>query len=157
MNLITAILIAGFSFALTWVAQSSGTSASLRGVHAASATVVWASGTNGTYLRTTDGGATWHAATVPGAEALDFRAVHAVDDKTAYLLSIGEGSNSRIYKTSDGGVHWNLQITNPDPKGFFDALAFWDSRHGIVLGDPVNGEFAVFITADGGETWQRQP
>ena len=33
----------------------------------------WASGARGTCLGTTDGGATWTASTVPGAEALDFR------------------------------------------------------------------------------------
>jgi photosystem II stability/assembly factor-like uncharacterized protein len=119
--------------------------------------VVWASGTGGTYLETTDSGATWRAAVVPGAEQLDFRGVHGVDQRTAYLLSSGEGDKSRIYKTTDGGSHWTLQFTNPDPKGFFDALAFWDSRHGIVVGDPVDGRFVILTTADGGEHWARSP
>ncbi len=118
--------------------------------------VVWASGTAGTYLETTDGGATWRAATVPGAEQLDFRGVHAVDGRTAYLLSSGTGDKSRIYKTTDGGSHWTLQFTNPDPQGFFDALAFWEPRHGIVLGDPVDGRFVILTTIDAGEHWIRQ-
>jgi photosystem II stability/assembly factor-like uncharacterized protein len=119
--------------------------------------VVWASGTNGTYLRTTDGGAHWQAVAVPGAEQLDFRGVHGVDEKKAYLLSSGPGDKSRIYKTTDGGSHWTLQFTNPDPKGFFDAIAFWDPRHGIVLGDPVDGHFVILTTEDSGEHWIRQP
>src|SRR5215471_18783306 len=65
----------------SWVPQQSGTTASLRGVSAVSPTVVWASGSRGTYVRTTDGGATWRAATVPGAADLDFRAVRAVDER----------------------------------------------------------------------------
>src|SRR5687768_6954939 len=92
-----------------WLSQSSGTTARLRGVSAVSATVAWASGGDGVYLKTTDGGATWKAATVSGAEALDFRDVEAFDADTAYLLSIGEGERSRIYKTTDGGRHWRLQ------------------------------------------------
>lgn len=139
--------------AQTWVAQDSGSTASLRGVSAAGATVVWASGTGGTYLKTTDGGAHWTAATVPGAEMLDFRDVHAVDDRTAYLLSSGPGDKSRIYKTNDSGATWALQLTNHDAKGFFDALAFWDPRHGIALGDPVDGRFVIFTTDDGGAHW----
>jgi photosystem II stability/assembly factor-like uncharacterized protein len=156
MNLLVALVLATSTLGPTWVIQSSGTTASLRGVSAAGPSVVWASGTNGTYLLTTDGGATWHAATVPGAESLDFRDVFAVDENTAYLLSIGEGQNSRVYKTTDGGAHWAIVLMDPDPKGFFDALAFWDARRGMVIGDPVDGEFALLTTEDGGETWQRQ-
>src|SRR5262249_10160226 len=103
-----------------WLKQSSGTTARLRGVSAVSLTVAWASGADGVYLKTTDGGATWRSATVPGAEALDFRDVEAFDADTAYLLSIGEGEHSRIYKTIDGGEHWRLQFTNSNPKAFFD-------------------------------------
>src|SRR6185503_13680716 len=82
-----------------WTLQSSGTSADFRGLCAVSATVAWASGTGGTYARTTDGGATWRAGRVAGAEGLDFRDVDAFDRDTAYLLSIGKGESSRIYKT----------------------------------------------------------
>jgi photosystem II stability/assembly factor-like uncharacterized protein len=119
--------------AQTWTPRASGTTASLRGVSVVDAKVVWASGTGGTYLKTTDGGASFRAAVVPGAEQLDFRGVRAVDPRTVYLLSSGEGGKSRIYKTIDSGAHWALQFTNPDAKGFFDAIAFWDARHGIVL------------------------
>jgi photosystem II stability/assembly factor-like uncharacterized protein len=143
--------------AQTWTVHSSGTTASLRGVSAVDAKVVWASGTVGTYLESTDGGANWRETVVPGAEQLDFRGVHAVDQRTVYLLSSGTGDKSRIYKTTDGGSHWNLQFTNPDPQGFVDALAFWDPMHGIVLGDPVNGRFVILTTIDGGERWVRQP
>src|SRR5690348_16594380 len=156
MNFLLKIMIAGLSLALGWQSQPSGTTASLRGVCATSPTVVWASGTRGTVLRSTDGGTTWNSLTVPGAESLDFRDVHAPDAGTAYLLSIGQGSDSRIYKTVDGGSRWRLMLTNPDPKGFFDALAFWDSNHGIIVGDPVNGEFTLLTTQNGGKSWQRR-
>jgi photosystem II stability/assembly factor-like uncharacterized protein len=138
------------------VAQESGTTASLRGVSAVNAKVVWASGSGGTYLKTVDGGATWVAAKVPGASDVDFRAVRALDDKTAFLLSIGNGEKSRIYKTDDGGERWALLYTNPDPKGFFDALAFWDADHAILLGDPVDGRFVIMTSSDGGFSWHRQ-
>lgn len=140
----------------SWTPQESGTTASLRGVSAVNAKIVWASGSGGTYLRTIDGGTHWIAAKVPGASDLDFRAVRAFDEKTAYLLSIGSGEKSRVYKTIDAGERWQLLYTNPDPKGFWDALAFWDSDHGIILGDPVDGHFAVLTTSDAGATWHKQ-
>jgi photosystem II stability/assembly factor-like uncharacterized protein len=143
------------ALAQSWQPQTSGTRASLRGISAVRSRVAWASGTGGTYLITTDGGATWRAAKVQGAETLDFRAVHALDARTAWLMSIGTGPLSRVYKTTDGGAHWQLQFTNPDPQGFFDCLAFWDARHGILVGDAVDGALAVFTTTDGGAHWQR--
>src|SRR5215831_461743 len=94
--------------AQSWQPQQSNSTASLRGLCAVDSRVVWASGTGGTYLRTTDGGATWQARTVLGAESLDFRDIQAFDARTAYLLSIGPGQQSRIYKTVDGGATWSL-------------------------------------------------
>jgi uncharacterized protein YfaT (DUF1175 family) len=140
---------------LSFTPQTSQTTASLRGVSAPAQGIAWASGTSGTYLRTTDGGLHWRAAQVSGAESLDFRDIEAFDAQSALLLAAGSGQAARIYKTSDGGVHWKLVLQNTDPTGFFDAFAFWDRRHGILLGDPVNGHFAIFTTSDGGETWKR--
>jgi photosystem II stability/assembly factor-like uncharacterized protein len=156
MRLLFPLLFAGTALAQTWTPQTSGTTASLRGISALSDRVAFASGTGGAWLVTKDGGATWQSGRVPGAEQLDFRAVHAVDAQTVFLLSIGEGDKSRIYKTSDGGAHWDLLLTNPDAKGFLDELAFWDARNGIALGDPADGEFAILTTEDGGSHWTRR-
>jgi len=156
---IPALLMAlcGSAMAQSWQPQTSGVTASLRGISAVSDRVAWASGSGGTYLVTTDGGANWRAAKLPGAERLDFRALHALDEHTAWLMSIGAGVSSRVYKTADGGANWTLQFTNPDEHGFFDCLAFWDDRHGILAGDAVDGALAVFTTDDAGAHWRRRP
>jgi len=156
MRLLLPAFFAMTALAQHWTPQTSNTTVWLRGVSAVSQKVVFASGTGGTWLVTKDGGATWTASKVPDAEKLDFRAIHAINQQSIFMLSIGDGDKSRIYKTSDGGAHWDLQLTNPDPKGFLDELAFWDAQHGIVLGDPVDGQFAIFTTADGGRHWDRQ-
>ncbi len=153
--LLLAPALAALASAQSWTPQTSGTMASFRGLHAVDAQTVWVSGTSGTYTVTTDGGATWRAAQVPGGEKLDFRAVWAFNRETAYLLSIGTGEQSRIYRTTDGGAHWALLFTNPDAKGFFDGIAFWDRAHGIVAGDAVDGHTTIFTTANGGAAWQR--
>ncbi len=167
IGFVSAVLVMLFpsfvSFAAEphWVEQVSGTTARLRAVSAVNDKVAWASGANGTCLRTTDGGATWQSLKVPGAEALDFRDVEAFDASTAYLLSIGEGEKSRIYKTTDGGQTWKLQFTNRNPKAFFDAMAFWNPEHGIAVSDPpadssLNaGRLLLIKTTDGGATWQQ--
>ena len=86
-----------------WRTQAVDTKSDLRGLCVVSPDVAWTSGTKGTYARTTDRGKTWSVGTVPGAQALDFRAVKAFGGATAYLLSAGPGDASRIYKTTDGG------------------------------------------------------
>jgi cellobiose epimerase len=140
-----------------WKVQESGTKARLRGLCAVSDQVVWASGTSGSFTLTVDGGKTWKARTVPGADGLDFRDLHAFDDRRAYLLSIGAGELSRIYETRDGGDTWIVRYQNRDPKVFLDALAFWDTSHGIALGDPVDGRFTILTSDDGGASWKPAP
>jgi photosystem II stability/assembly factor-like uncharacterized protein len=115
--------------------------------------VVWASGRGGTFVVTTDGGQTWKAGVVPGAEGLQFRDVQGVSDKVAYLLSIGSGTDSRIYKTTDGGATWTLQFQNQDNAAFYDCFAFWTPERGIAQSDSVNGRFPAIRTTDG-NTWQ---
>jgi photosystem II stability/assembly factor-like uncharacterized protein len=137
--------------AQSWIPQTSNTRASLRGVSAVDAKTVWASGSGGAVLTTSDGGATWRISRIEGADSLDFRGIRAIDARTVYVMSAGAGEKSRIYKTTDAGAHWSLLYTNHDPKGFFDAIAFWDARHGIVLGDPVDGRPEILTTESAGK------
>ncbi len=137
-----------------WTVQTSGVTAGFRGVSAVSDTVVWASGTNGTVVRTSDGGATWQKLTVPDAAALDFRDIDAVDANTAYVLSIDMGK-SHVFKTTDAGAHWVMQFT-PEPNVFLDAMSFSDATHGFAIADSIDGKFVLFATSDG-DRWARVP
>ena len=139
--------------------QSSGTTALLQAVSAASDRVAWVSGQAATVLRTTDGGDRWEPVVVPGAAAdsLQFRDVHAIDAKTAYLLAAGPGARSRIYKTTDGGATWERQFTNADSSAFYDCFAFWSASRGVVFSDAVDGRFIVRVTDDGGAHWRLVP
>jgi len=161
MRIILCIIIGaalpGIQPGPSWTPQSSGVTARLRGVSAASQRVVWASGSGGTVLRTEDGGDTWASLKVPDAAALDFRDIDAVSERSASVLSIGSGGASRIYKTADAGVSWTLQFTNDDPKAFYDAMAFRDENTGFAFSDSVNGQFVVLQTTDGGASWTRVP
>lgn len=140
-----------------WEPQESGMTVSFRGVSAVDEEVAWVSGNDGRYARTLDGGKTWMAGLVPGADSLDFRDIEAIDANTAYLLSVGPETRSRIYKTVDGGNNWQLQFVNEHPEGFLNGMAFWDAAAGIAVSDPVGGRLLVITTTDGGESWNRVP
>ena len=156
MKLLTTILLVSFIFFTPrWTTQQTGVTARLRGLSAVNSRVVWASGSLSTVLRTVDGGATWQKLSVT-SDQLDFRDVDAIDAKTAYILSIGNGPTSRIYKTSDAGASWQLQFKNEDPKAFYDAMAFWDATHGIAIGDSIDGQFCILTTVNGRD-WIRVP
>ncbi len=139
------------------IAQQSNTTVLLIAVSAVSDSVAWVSGSGGTVLRTTDGGATWHAGKVPGADSLQFRDIHALDASHAWVLSIGPGDNSRVYYTADAGTNWTLQYTNQDPEAFYDCFGFWDANRAIAVGDAVQGHTGILTTDDGGLHWNPTP
>ena len=134
--------------------QQSSTTQLLISVSPVNDRVVWAAGTGGTYVVTTDGGEHWKSAVVPGAENEQFRDVHGVSDEVAYLMSIGNDTTDfRVYKTTDGGAHWTIQFMNEDPLAFYDCFAFWTPDRGITHSDSGNGVFPDIRTKNG-NTWE---
>lgn len=137
-----------------WTLEDSHTTADLRGIDNVGGGVAWASGTNGTVLRSEDGGYLWQPCAVPpGAEKLDFRGIQGFDANTAIVMSSGKGDLSRLYKTTDGCATWKLVFTNPDAEGFWDAIHTTNEGTLYVLGDPVRGTFALFVSEDQGSSW----
>lgn len=161
-RLLLTVALAGCGAAASQPEQASYTIAplttsspsSFRGVSVVNERVVWASGSGGTVLRSVDGGTTWTARNVPGADSLDFRDIEAFDRNRAYVLSAGE--DGRIYKTSDGGLNWSLQFRNTTKGAFFDCFDFWSEDAGIAMSDPVDGRYLLIRTEDG-RTWQPIP
>jgi photosystem II stability/assembly factor-like uncharacterized protein len=133
----------------------SGVEASLRGVDAWDSATVWACGTGGTVLKSTDGGAHWERVVIADAEALDFRDVELLDASTVLLMSVGSGDSSRIYKTTDAGTTWRLVLTNTEESAFYNGFAFWDASAGVLTSDSYDGTPFLLGTEDGGESWHR--
>jgi hypothetical protein len=162
--LLLALLFSATAARAQFDLEESHTTVSLRGIHNVGNGVAWASGTNGTVLRTEDAGYLWQNCTIPpGAEKLDFRGIQAFDENIAIVMSSGKGDLSRLYKTTDGCQTWKLLFTNPDKEGFWDAIQFIDATRfpsdkdfGMLLGDPVDSRFVIFLTFDRGEHWERQ-
>lgn len=159
---LTAILILLGSVASAsaqWQMQESHTQANLRGIHAVSNKVAWASGADGTILRTIDGGTTWTKCAVPpDGDKLDFRGIWSWNAQHATAMSAGPGDQSRIYETTDACAHWKEIARNTDKDGFWDAMVFQtqdfgmlgDKHTGVVIGDPISGRFDTRAIMYGG-------
>lgn len=149
------------AFAQSWSIQTSGLNTNLRGISvtrgsASSRTpIIWACGSHGVILRSTDSGKTWTRLPIPGADSLDFRSIQAFGSAVAYVMSIGTGPSSRIYKTSDAGRHWTLEYTASQTI-FLDDLVCASKINCYAISDPVVGKFLLLRTSDG-TLWQELP
>jgi photosystem II stability/assembly factor-like uncharacterized protein len=141
--------------AFSWIVQTSGTEASLRGVSVVDDRTAWASGAEGTVLRTVDGGSTWAILPVPGAETTDFRDIEAFGPDGAVVMGVDRPA--KIFRTTDGGKTWTQTYSDDSPGIFLDGLAFFDERNGLAVGDPMDGRFFFMATTDGGTTWTSLP
>jgi photosystem II stability/assembly factor-like uncharacterized protein len=140
-----------------WQLTDTGVTVRFRGLAPVSGKVAWVAGSEGTILRTVDGGRSWASVGPADAAALQFRDIEAFDARNAVALTIGNGTDSRIYTTSDGGRNWRSAFVNQDANAFYDCLTFLDRRHGLALSDPVDGKFRILATGDGGRSWRVLP
>jgi len=131
--------------------QQSGVTSLLQAVSisATNPDVAWISGHRGTYAVTTDGGITWTARVVPGKDSAEFRDVHAIDARRAWLMSSGPGAKSGIFQTTDGGAKWQQVFANRDTAAFYDCMAFFDERRAFAFSDAVNGRMPIARTGNG--------
>ena len=136
---------------LKWKEIQTPVKASLRGLSPVSDLVCWASGSGGTWLKTTDGGDTWKHGVIAGLDTVDFRSIQAFDEHTAVAASAGQPAV--IYRTIDGGESWE-KVHQEGPEAFFDGITFLDFKTGYVLGDPVGGKWMILETTDSGKSWK---
>lgn len=140
---------------LVWELGPTGTKASLRALSAPSERVLWAAGSGGTIIRSEDSGSSWQNCNPEGYESVEFRALHAWDERHACAASAG--TPAVILHTSNAGEDWQVAYRNVAPEAFFDGLKFWDAEHGVAFSDPVAGAWLVLESADRGLSWRELP
>jgi photosystem II stability/assembly factor-like uncharacterized protein len=139
-----------------WNDADTHSHASFRGLSVAPDGTVWAGGTEGTVMRSTDAGETWQTDTVPGASSFDFRGVAAIDARTAFVV-VSAADTARIYRTTDAGASWTLQFNLLQHGVFLDGIGCWTALRCLAAGDPIDGHFFTATTTDGGAHWRTRP
>jgi photosystem II stability/assembly factor-like uncharacterized protein len=133
--------------------QKTKSNSSLHSISVLDSLNIWACGTNGTYLRTTDGGAVWQSGKVKGFETLDFRSIQVFDANTAIMMCTD--APAFFFKTTDGGKTWKRKYMSRDVNVSFNGMTFMDSKNGIAFSDPIDGRFFIIESTDGGDTWKQ--
>lgn len=141
-----------FSQEIQVILQNAVSESSFRGLWIVDEQVVWASGTKGTILKTTNGGKNWQNLQIKGFEDKDFRDIIAFDEKRAFVINAG--SPAYILKTIDGGENWQVVYQDTSKNAFLNDIGFFGEKIGFVFGDPdEERNFTLLKTEDGGNTW----
>tara|TARA_B110000459_G_C16548745_1_gene465686 strand:- start:47 stop:1063 length:1017 start_codon:yes stop_codon:yes gene_type:complete len=125
---------------------------SKRGLFAVNEHVIWTSGTDGIILSTSNN-KDWKKFEDTALVTLDFRDIHAFNEKEAVIMSSGDGCE--MYKTTDGGKNWKKVYENKEAGIFFDGMDFWDDKNGIAFSDLIDNHIYMITTTDGGSSWSK--
>lgn len=155
------IIVSCFCLFLTCLANAqqirvleSGKRVSFRGLSVVNDQVFWVSGSNGSVVRSIDGGKTLDWVAVPGYEKRDFRDIEAFSADTAVIMAIAEPAV--ILKTTDGGKNWKKVFEDTTKGMFLDAMDIdKDHKIMIVVGDPIKEKLFAAMSLDRGDTWQK--
>lgn len=129
-----------------WEVINSPTSELLRNLSAVDENYVWAAGTNGTIIRTTNGGGNW--------VLLNSGITTAIYDIFFLNRNLGWAVTfpfdppyyTRILKTTNSGDSWTIS-QYPQEFAQFRTIHFIDSLNGFLGGSRIER------TSDGGNTW----
>jgi photosystem II stability/assembly factor-like uncharacterized protein len=102
---------------------------------------------NGRLFKSTDGGASWAAFSLPGNSAVNTLSVDPRNSGTLYA-----GTSFGLFKTTDGASSWSLRETGIADAYVNSLLVVPQSPRTLYAG--AGG--MVFKTADAGATWARQ-
>jgi photosystem II stability/assembly factor-like uncharacterized protein len=126
-----------------WISQASGTTNDLRGVSFTDSNTGTIVGTNGTILRTINGGDTWSRQSSGITDNL--YGVSFSNTNTGTVI----GANGVILHTTDGGATWTTQSSGTTK--YLYGISFTYANTGSVIGSDI-----ILHTTDGGMTWNNQ-
>jgi photosystem II stability/assembly factor-like uncharacterized protein len=111
-----------------------------------------ATGTNGTFMISTDGGNTWKKSFIKavddGGFFTDLYDIHFADEKNGWITGDMFKGSGIILNTRDGGKTWDRQASGSGVALY--GVYFRDAKNGFVVGS--NG--TILMTDTGGTRWK---
>lgn len=148
--ILTLIILISFNQFISpqngWEVLNSPTSELLRNLSAVDENYIWAAGTNGTIIRTTNGGENWSILNTGVTTAIYDIIFLNRNQGWAVTFPFDPPYYTRILRTIDGGDNWEI-IQYPDEFVQFRTIHFLDSLNGFIGGARIER------TTDGGYTW----
>jgi photosystem II stability/assembly factor-like uncharacterized protein len=127
-----------------WALQTTGTTAHIYAISPVTNEVVFAAGSNGTFLKTTNGGASWDVKNL--GTTLTFYGCHFINETTGWVV----GAGGLLLKTTNGGENWTPQ--NSGTTSLLYKIAFVNENVGWFTGISSR----IKKTANGGTSWDSQ-
>lgn len=153
--ILTLIFGAGVFARAEWVKLPTRNFANLKDIFFQNSETGWITGTDGTLLRTDDGGKTWLPVQKFTTDAI--LQIYFTDPSTGWMLcersvySRGNNPTSYLRKTTDGGVHWNKVEFEDAGRERVTRILFDRSGLGLAFGE--GGIF--YRLQEDGKTWKR--
>ncbi|RUO44914.1 WD40/YVTN/BNR-like repeat-containing protein [Idiomarina aquatica] len=120
------------------------------GVAPVSRSTIWLSGENGQVAHSEDGGTNWRYSQ-PGQDDLQFRDIEAIDNRQAYVLSIGDDGQSKVYFTDNSGANWRMRY-RAEADTFLNCMGISPNGEAWVFGDSVGDEWRI-VRSPSGRNW----
>lgn len=140
-----------------WTNQNSNTLAWLHDIYFLNEQKGWIAGSNGTFLETADGGATWRQASKFTSDAI--KQIQFFDEKNGWLLcerdvyNRGALSTSYVLQTTDGGKNWSKLEFAKSGRERITKIVFGKNGAALAFGE---GGMLFFLENDK-KSWKKTP
>jgi photosystem II stability/assembly factor-like uncharacterized protein len=112
--------------------------------------LIWASGTSGTLLMSTDSGVNWEFEMLP--ERIYAHDIFFINENTGWICGKSEnGGPNYIFGTSNGGSNWEFQLMQVTG-GTFKSIIFANESKGWAAGSFTD----ILYTTNAGQNWAIQ-
>jgi photosystem II stability/assembly factor-like uncharacterized protein len=154
--LLLSLTLVAQSASAAWVKQRSPTFSRLLDIAFVSDSKGFIGGAGGTFLETSDGGATWEKRRELTSDTI--RQIHFSDGSNGWLLcerdiyNRGTQSSSYVLKTTDGGLNWEKIEFGSETRDRITRILFNAKGAGFAIGE--KGAIFEYLPERG--AWERQ-
>lgn len=142
-------LFGGTLFSQWQIHYAAGIQVTLNDVFVLNNEIIWACGSGGTVVKTTNGGLTWTTSNIGNTSMCNL--IYADGINIAWVTA---DIDRRLYKTTNGGLNW-IEVFYVSTG--IENIRFFNTTTGVVTSRAPSGNDTakIFITRNGGANWYK--